>query len=136
RVILNNVPMNLVPGTWRCVEPDRYQGAPPIGSGKYADFNTYETPHSVDNFSGGYGLKRYSDAPGSEDDWITYYYDSTNIDASFGPLILAPLLSSETLPSSIANPVWIGQFSGKLVAVAGKKVWYRNADGTWTDTGI
>jgi len=155
-VTVASFPLRVVPGSYQVVEAERFGDKISIGTLKYGDFNPYENAHAVAAFLGGYGLRRYSDpaiAPtGSEgvggtsleEAYSSYYKEAFDVDGSRGPAVLAPLQTVET--TGLSTPaVWMGEItptSGllagltKWVAVGGTKVVYRNADGSWTDTGI
>jgi hypothetical protein len=123
-------------------DPERFGDKLSIGDLKYGDFNPYENAFSVGQFDGGYGLQRYADL-NDENLGIGALKESTGIDSRFGPAFLAGLVTTETLPSSAATPVWVGEFtpsSGAItgahwVAVAGTKIYYRQSNGVWIDTG-
>lgn len=147
-VVINNVPLviNREAGSYEVIPAARFGPKYTIGSAKFTDFNDYESAQNIDQVLYGFGLRRYSDLPDQEQPLaIASFKESTNIDSRFGGIFLAPLQTAETLPSVAAPIVWMGQFTpsaGALsglkqwVAVAGAKVYYRAANGTWTDSGI
>lgn len=148
RVRLGNVPLEYVPGTWHVEEAPRFGEKLSTGSLRYADFNPYESAHSIADWGGGYGLRRYSDVENPDDDHIrTMYFEADGVDCRNGSAILAPARTSETLTGATGDILWLGEFtpsSGALsgvrtiVAVTTTKVFYRDtaAAGTWTDSGI
>lgn len=147
-VIINSVPLELLPDTYNVTEAPRFGDKISTGAIKYADFNPYESAQAVDSFIGGYGVRRYADLPRPIDQDISeqqVYLEATNIDCGYGPAFLGPELTTESLTGIITPIVWLGEFTPnggalvgltKWVAVAGKKIWYRETNGTWTDTTL
>lgn len=123
-------------------DPERFADKMSIGDLRYGDFNPYENAHAVGHFDGGYGLDRLSDL-NDENLGIGVVKESPGVDCRFGPAILASLVNLETLPFTVPA-VWMGEFTPSTgsvtgahwVAIGGTKVAYRNAAGTWTDTGL
>ena len=160
RVVLDGHPLEYVPGTYEVKEAERFGEKISSGSLRYADFQPFESAHTIANFSGGYGLRRYSDSipfvnfgqVSQTDDpaLLSMYHASNFVDTRNGRPRLARKLNTETLPGATADAVWIGEFTPsagagpiagvtRLVAVAGRKVFYRDRTrlvGTWTDSGI
>lgn len=152
RVVLNGVPMWYLPGSYTVDEAPRFGEKISTGSLRYADFNPYESAHSQETFTGGYGLRRFADITSRIADLIgaSVYYETDNVDCSIGPAILGPQVSAETLTGATSSIVWIGEYSPsggtyagvtKLVAVGyagdgNPAVWVREATGNWTLTAL
>lgn len=142
---IDGVNLILVDGTWKVSEAPRFGEKISTGSLRYADFNTFESAHAVASFVGGYGLRRYSDVPNSDDPVIQTCEDEVNdCDCRFGPVILAPqrLLEDTGLDGQL---IWMGEFTpaaGSLagqtqfIAVGGTKVAIRGNTGLWSLTTI
>lgn len=149
-VTVNGLPLQLVPGTYSCEEAPRFGEKISTGTLRYADFNPYESAHSVSSLVGGYGLRDYTDLPEgqeSEAQGISMYSESENIDCRDGKIILGPYQRIITLPGSTETPVWIGEFSvapGRgtyggqtvLLAIAGTKIYKINDDFSATDLNV
>lgn len=142
-VSVNEHPLRVVPGTYQVQEAARFGEKISTGTLKYGDFNPYENAHAVSSFLGGYGLDAYASVENPEQ-FYNCYFESTDLDASRGHVILAPVRTLETTGLN-APAVWQGEitpttgaFAGvtKWVAVGGTKVAYRNSDGSWTATAI
>lgn len=123
------------PGTYEVTEAPRFGQKINVGSLKYADFNPFDSAHAIATLTGGYGLAAYSDLPDGELA-ATMYDDASNVDARQSPITLSDLVTVETLTGSTAPAVWVGEFLGQWVAVAGTKVYTRSGGGTWSSTGI
>lgn len=144
-VSLAGINMVLAAGTWRVSEAPRFGEKISTGSFRYADFNQFESAHALSSFVGGYGLRRYSDVPDPTDPKVQSCYDETDdVDARFGPAILAPqrLLEDTGLDGPV---VWVGEVTPILgalqgqtqfVAIGGTKVSIRGATGLWSLTTI
>lgn len=139
-VELGGVPLAYIEETYLVEEAERFGQKISIGPLSYGDFTPHESSYSFSLFPGGYGLRRSSDLEDPRQA-AGYYLEADGVDASGVGIHLAPLLTTETLPNSTAPVVWLGEFTpsggtAKWVAVAGTKIYTRNSDGTWTDTGL
>jgi len=145
QVILDGFPWQLVPGKYSVEEADRFGEKVSQGTLKYADFNPYESAHAVAAFTGGAGLRRYSDAGDDPTKVATLYKESSNVNCAFAPAILSPEIVYETLPSCTGACVWMsecwltsagGSLDKQFIAVGpiGNQtgVWQRNGDNNWT----
>lgn len=151
-VVLHDIPLMLTPGTYLCDEAPRFGEKMVIGDLKYADFTPAETGFPVTSWHGGFGLRRYSDYPNGSsyqtmpgDQFaqpiapMVLENDGVTVDEA-GVAYLAPLQIDEDLPFDPADtegfPIWIGEFSGKVVCVAGNVIFERDTTshpnaGTW-----
>ena len=139
-VEVNGVRYRFAPGSYSVIAAPRFGEKISTGDLRYRDFNPFEQAHPVGDFSGGYGLRRYTDLP-ENDDGKTFYDETNGADARFGYVVLGPYTAQETLPSCNGTPIWIGEFVPRegalkdqrlLCAVGGTFIWYRNTNGTWT----
>lgn len=143
QVVLDDVPMELVPGKFSVEEADRFGEKVSQGTLKYADFNPYESAHAVAALTGGSGLRRYSDAGDDPTQSATLYKESSNINCGFAPVVLSPEVTYETLPGAIGPAVWMGEdwvfqaasVTKRFLAVGpssgGTTVWERTSTGPW-----
>jgi hypothetical protein len=138
------------PGSYSVTEAPRFGEKISIGALEYTDFNPNESAHTVTTLQGGYGLRRYADLivseaalqRVSENAAITTCKESYNVDTRFVPIVLGPLQTVETLPNANGSPVWFGEWAPsagtvtgtRFVCVAGTKVYYRTAAGSWVDS--
>jgi hypothetical protein len=139
-VILAGYPLVVVPGSYEVKEPDRFGGRQVVGSLSYSSYAPYEQASVATRWLAGFGLRRYSDEV-DENVARAKILEAANADTRGGLIHCASSFTTETLPSSAAPVVWMGEYrtaggTNRFVAVAGTKVYYRNADGTWTDTGL
>ena len=126
QVVLDSIPMELVPGKYSVEEADRFGEKVSQGTLKYADFNPYESAHAVAALTGGAGLRRYSDAGDDPTQVATLYTESSNVNCAFAPAVLSPEVTFNALPGATGPAVWIGEslyYSGgvliqRLLAVA------------------
>jgi hypothetical protein len=144
QVVIDDMPMQLVPGKYSVEEADRFGEKVAQGTLKYADFNPYESAHAVAALIGGAGLRRYSDGPGDPNTYMTMYTESSNVNCCFAPAILSPEILYHPLPGATGPAVWIGEdyradYTGspkRLLAVApagpDTNVYTRGITGTWT----
>lgn len=109
QIILDSFPMQLVPGKYSIEEADRFGEKVSQGTLKYADFNPYESAHAVAAFTGGSGLRRYSDAGDDPTKVATLYKESSNVNCCFAPAVLSPEILYETLPGCTGACVWLGE---------------------------
>jgi hypothetical protein len=143
QVVIDGMPMELVPGKYSVEEADRFGEKVSQGTLKYADFNPYESAHAVAALTGGAGLRRYSDAGDDPTQFATLYTESSNVNCCFAPAVLSPEITSNALPGATAPAVWIGEdlrYSGgalvqRILAVApmgaNTGVYQRQAGGPW-----
>jgi hypothetical protein len=143
QVVVDGMPLELVPGKYSVEEADRFGEKVSQGTLKYADFNPFESAHSVAALIGGAGLRRYSDAGDDPTQFATLYTESSNINCCFAPAILSPEVTFEPLPGATAAAVWIGEDSRyvggalvqRLLAVApmgaDTGVYQRQVGGPW-----
>lgn len=148
-VVINGIPMMVVRDdngnmNYTVNDPQRFADKISTGDLRYQDFNPYESAFGQGQFDGGYGVRRLDDLDDQQQGIIGVVQESFNVDCRIGPAFLSPLVTIETLPGSVATPVWSGEFvpsSGTVtgrhyVCIAGQKVWYRTSGGAWTDTGL
>lgn len=138
------MPMQLVPGKYSVEEADRFGEKVSQGTLKYSDFNPFENAWAVSELTGGAGLRRYSDAPGEVDRYISLYTESQNVACAFSPVILSPQITLNALAGATAPAVWIGEdwrstnagAPKRLLAVAARGadtgVYERTGAGPWT----
>lgn len=145
QVVVDGMPLELVPGKYSVEEADRFGEKVSQGTLKYADFNPYESAHAVAALTGGAGLRRYSDAGDDPTQFATLYKESSNVNCCFAPAVLSPEINLEALPSASGPAVWIGDdlrlsapgvFVNRQLAVGpigtSTGVWYRTSNGPWT----
>jgi len=143
QVIIDGMPLELVPGKYGVEEADRFGAKVSQGELKYADFNPYESAWAVSALTGGAGLRRYSDAPGDPDQYRSLYEETDNVNCAFAPTVLSPEIQSYTLPGATGPAVWMGEdfrtqaIGGRMLAVgpsgaASTTVWMRGTTGTWS----
>jgi len=145
QVILDSFPLQLVPGKYSVEEADRFGEKVSQGSLKYADFNPFESAHAVASFTGGAGLRRYSDAGDDTARVATLYKESSNVNCCFAPAVLSPQILYENLPGLTGSTVWMsecwvtaasGAIDRQFIAVGpvGNQtgVWQRMGDNNWT----
>lgn len=139
-VRVNGAPLVLRNGTYKVIEAPRFGEKISTGDLRYADFNTFESAHAVALFTGGYGLRRYSDVADSSTPEIQSCYDEAeDVDCRYGPAILALQRLPEV--TGLDGPiVWMGEFTparGSLagqtqfIAVGGTQVAHRHGDSDW-----
>lgn len=139
-VVVNGLPLMLVPGTYVCEEAQRFGDKISTGDLKYADFTPSESGFAVASWHNGYGVRRYSDIPG--EDAFSTYLEADGVECSdAGYVYLSPFQIAEDLPfgggDTEGSPVWIGDFLDRVVCVAGNVVFRRDTTahpsaGTWT----
>jgi hypothetical protein len=122
QVVIDDMPMQLVPGKYSVEEADRFGEKVSQGTLKYADFNPYESAHSVAAFVGGAGLRRYSDAPGDPQNFMTLYTETSNVNTAFTPAVLSPEVLFQPLVGATGPAVWIGEDYRSDVAGSPKRV--------------
>lgn len=144
QVIIDGMPMQVVPGKYSVEEADRFGEKVSQGTLKYADFNPYESAHSVAAFVGGAGLRRYSDGGDDISRVATLYAESTNVNCAFAPAVLSPQIAIYDLPGAIKPAVWMGEDWRSEQAVEAKRflavaeisgstgVFTRTVGGPWT----
>jgi len=144
QVIIDGMPMQVVPGKYSVEEADRFGEKVSSGALSYSDFNPYENAWAISALVGGAGLRRYSDAGDDVDKYITLYTESTNVNCAFAPIVLSPQVLLNTLPGATAPAVWMGEDwrsnvageAKRLLAVASKGadtgVYVRTSGGPWT----
>lgn len=146
QVVIDSLPLQLVPGKYSIEEADRFGEKVSQGTLKYADFNPYESAHAVAAFTGGYGLRRYSDAGDDASKVATLYKESSNVNCAFAPAVLSPEIVYETLPGCTGACVWMSEVwhlntgSGSIdkmflaVGPVGNEtgIWQRIGDFNWT----
>lgn len=150
-VVIDGQSLNLVPGTYSVEEAPRFGEKISTGDLRYADFNPYESAHSVSALIGGYGLRDYTDlpppSPEQPEQGLTRYLESDGCDCRDGKIILGPYKRPIVLTGATETPVWIGEFpvaygrgayGGQriLLCIAGTKIFVINTDYTATDTGL
>ena len=149
QVVVDGMPMLLVPGKYAVEEADRFGEKVSQGTLKYADFNPYESAHSVAALTGGAGLRRYSDAGDDPTQFATLYTESSNVNCAFTPVVLSPEITFETLPGATGPAVWIGDdlrlsAPGSLVqrqlavgptGPTSTGIWHRESAGPWAQLG-
>jgi hypothetical protein len=143
QIVIDGMPMQLVPGKYSVEEADRFGEKVSQGTLKYADFNPYESAHAVAAFTGGAGLRRYTDAGDDPSKVATLYTESNNVNCAFAPAVLSPQVSLYALPGAVKPAVWIGENwrsnmigeARRLVAIAevatGTGVFSRQTTGPW-----
>jgi len=145
QVVIDDMPMALVPGKYAVEEADRFGEKVSQGTLKYADFNPYESAHAVAALTGGAGLRRYSDAGDDPTQFATLYTESSNVNCCFAPTVLSPEITFQALPGATGPAVWIGddlrlQSPGSLVrrqlavgptGTSTTGIWQRFSDGPW-----
>jgi hypothetical protein len=143
QVVVGGMPLELVPGKYSVEEADRFGEKVSQGTLKYADFNPYESAHSIASLVGGAGLRRYSDAGDDPTQVATLYTESNNVNCCFAPAVLSPEVTYENLPGATGAAVWIGEdlrYQGgalvqRLLAVApagaDTNVYQRQPAGPW-----
>jgi len=109
QVVVDSIPMEMVPGKYAVEEADRFGEKVSQGTLKYADFNPYESAHAVAALTGGAGLRRYSDAGDDPTQFATRYPESPNVNCAFAPVVLSPEVTYNALPSATGPAVWIGE---------------------------
>ena len=144
QVIIDGMPLQLVPGKYSVEEADRFGEKVSQGTLKYADFNPYESAHSVSSFVGGAGLRRYSDAGDDPSKVATLYNESSNVNCAFSPAVLSPQVAVYDLPGATRPAVWMGEDwrseqaaeAKRFLAVAeiagGTGVFVRSQTGPWS----
>jgi hypothetical protein len=143
QVVLDSIPMELVPGKYSVEEADRFGEKVSQGTLKYADFNPYESAFAVASLTGGSGLRRYSDAGDDPTQVATLYTESSNVNCGFAPAVLSPEITTNALPGATGPAVWIGEtlyysagvLTQRLLSVApmgaNSGVYQRQAGGPW-----
>jgi hypothetical protein len=145
QVVLDAIPLQLVPGKYSVEEADRFGEKVSQGSLKYADFNPYESAHAVAALTGGAGLRRYSDAGEDPTQFATLYTESSNVNCCFAPATLSPEVTFEPLPGATGAAVWMGEdlhlengvLITRFLAVGpsgptSTTIWLRSSSGPWT----
>jgi hypothetical protein len=146
QVIIDGMPLEIVPGKYGVEEADRFGAKVSQGELKYADFNPYESAWAVSALTGGAGLRRYSDAPGDADQYRSLYEETENVNCAFAPTVLSPEITAYTLPGATGPAVWMGEdfrsnaTGGRMLAVGpsgatSTSVWQRGVTGAWTTIG-
>ena len=142
-VSLLDIPLQVVEGTYKVTEAQRFANKQSIAALKYDDFNPYETAWDAVSFAAGYGLPRYSDISlRSSQGRRLMYKESANVDCrmdGLATLSTRVIVSATTLAG--ARPLWIGEYTpvsgilaGQtvLVVVAGNKVYTVDVNLTFT----
>ncbi|HSS25389.1 MAG TPA: hypothetical protein VLL82_13545 [Mycobacterium sp.] len=144
QVVVDDIPMEMVPGKYSVEEADRFGEKVSQGTLKYADFNPYESAHAVAALTGGAGLRRYSDAGDDPSQFATLYTESSNVNCCFSPVVLSPEVTYEPIPGATGPLVWMGddlrlqnaavvrRFLGIGPSTSGTGIWQRDTTGPWT----
>lgn len=136
-VILNGLPMQLVPGKYVVQEADRFGEKVTQGDLKYADFNPFESAQASSTLISGAGLQRYSDVqdPATV---TTYYKETSNVSCVQTPVVLSPEQLINALPGAVGPAVWLGELitasdgARHMLAVGPNGIWERAISGAWT----
>jgi hypothetical protein len=108
-VILAGYPLVVVPGSYEVKEPDRFGGRQVVGSLSYSSYAPYEQASVATRWLAGFGLRRYSDEV-DENVARAKILEATNADTRGGLIHIASSFTTETLPSSAAPVVWMGEY--------------------------
>lgn len=141
-VILDFVPLRVKPNTYSRSPAQRFGQKISQGLLSPNDFNPYESATTISNWTNGYGVRRYSDIIGGFDVGENNYKESSNVDARAPGVTISPALTTITLPTSAATPVWMGEWTPSAgtvtgvhwVIVAGTKVFYLSSATTATNS--
>lgn len=109
QVIIDDMPLQVVPGKYSVEEADRFGEKVSQGALSYSDFNPYENAWAISALTGGAGLRRYSDTGDQPDRYITLYTESNNVNCCFAPAVLSPQVLLNSLPGATAPAVWMGE---------------------------
>ena len=140
-ITLHGIPLMLEMGTYVRGEAKPFGEKVSTGSLKYSDLTPNRSTHAQATFTGGYGLRRYSDHPDANLA-ATMYLEGEGVDCGEDGLVVnGPLVSEETLPwdgaDTQGSPVWFGEFtptggSATWLCVAGSAIFSRDTNGDWT----
>ena len=137
-IILNGLPMQLVPGKYVVQEADRFGEKVTQGDLKYADFNPFESAQANSTLISGAGLQRYTDVldPSTV---TTYYKETSNVSCVTMPAVISPEMLQQTVPGMVPSgtmawmaDVVLGDGSLHTVGVGPNGLWTRATSGAWT----
>lgn len=148
QVVVDDMPMQLVPGKYSVEEANRFGEKVSQGALKYADFNPFESTHAISSLAGGAGLRRYTDIATSGDEinkYITLYTESNNVNCAFSPIVLSPEVTFHELPGAVKPAVWMGEdwrsedpaqgkrYLAVAETAAGTSLYERGSTGVWAE---
>lgn len=139
-IIVNGLPMQLVPGKYVVQEADRFGEKVTQGDLKYADFNPFESAQATSTLISGAGLQRYSDV--LDPSTVTSYYKETsNVSCVEAPVVLSPEMLQAPVPGMAGTMKWMGDLvlgDGTLhtVGVGPDGIWTRSPSGAWVQTAV
>src|SRR5215831_3626373 len=136
-IIIDKLPMQLVPGKYVVQEADRFGEKVTQGDLKYADFNPFESAQATSTLISGAGLQRYTDVldPSTV---TTYYKETSNVSCVEMPATLSPEMLQQSVPGLAGTLVYIADvmltgISGlQTIGLGANGIWTRATSGAWT----
>lgn len=122
QVVVAGFPLAVVPGSYKRSPAKRFGDKISTGDLRYQDFNPYESAASYSSLERGYGLRRFSDLPETENP-EGFYAESSNVDCRFPGICISPALTTVDVNPGVASrsdtPLWFGEWTPSTGTVTG-----------------